>query len=206
MARVVAQPFRFRLVGLWRERDRTADLKDHFRHGLAQQPDEVVILFEIDRTLPGRGIAHVDVQHGGAGVPAIHRRLHLLIPGNWNVGVAGQPLRAEWRYRDDQRSHVFRQYRVVGVVHLSSPVSMQSKFFRSSIASPLRAATKFPRQSGSGGGNAVESGCQTAKMLPSGSETTAYQAVFGTAVLGRNTLPPRRCRWATVSSSDSTWT
>jgi hypothetical protein len=47
-------------------------------------------------------------------------------------------------------------------------------------------------QSGSGGGNASGSGCQTRKALPAGSAMTACQAVRGVAVLPLRTAPPSR--------------
>ena len=37
VARVVVEPLGFRIVGLWRERDRASDLEDHLRHGLFQK-------------------------------------------------------------------------------------------------------------------------------------------------------------------------
>ena len=65
---------------------------------------------------------------------------------------------------------------------------------------------RFVAQSGSAGGKAVGSACQTAKMFPSGSATTAYQAVFGTAVFPRTTVPPSSVTRATASSTDGTET
>src|SRR5215469_4837689 len=52
---------------------------------------------------------------------------------------------------------------------------------------------RLPRQSGSGGGNAMGSICQTPKVFPSGSARTAYQPVLGTAVFGRTMVAPPRC-------------
>ena len=102
VARVIVEPLRLRLRGLRRKRDRAADLQDHLRHGLPEQSDEVIVLIEVDRPFSGRGVAHVDMQHGGAGVVAVDRHLHLLIPGHRDVGVARQPLWPEGRHRNDQ--------------------------------------------------------------------------------------------------------
>ena len=104
---VVAQPLGLLALALGRERDRAADLHDHLRHGFLQAFEQVVELVEVRGQVPGRRIAHVDVQDGGAGVVAVHRRLDLLIPGDGDVGsVARQPCRPVGRRRDDQRLHV----------------------------------------------------------------------------------------------------
>jgi hypothetical protein len=53
-----------------RERDRAADLDDHLGHRLAHAGDQLVELGQALGTLAVR-LAHVQVQHGGAGVSAI---------------------------------------------------------------------------------------------------------------------------------------
>ena len=66
-------------VGLGREGDRAADLDDHVRHGLAHAGDQLV---ELGQALAALAVefAHVQVQHGGAGVVAVDRLLDLLLP------------------------------------------------------------------------------------------------------------------------------
>ena len=63
-------------VGLGREGDRAADLDDHVRHGLAHAGDQLV---ELGQALGALAVelAHVQVQHGGARVVAVHRLLDL---------------------------------------------------------------------------------------------------------------------------------
>ncbi len=107
--RVVIEPFRLRFRRVRRKRNRPADLQDHLRHRLLQPAEQIIVLVEIDRALAGRGIAHVHVQHRRAGVVAVDRRLHLLVPGERNVGIARQPLRPVGGGRDDERRHVLRK-------------------------------------------------------------------------------------------------
>ena len=118
VARVVVQPLGFGAIGVRREGDRTAHLQDHLRHGLAQHAEELVVLVEVRRALAGLRVAHVHVQHRRAGVVAVDRRLHLLLPAEGKVlHVARQPLGAEGRRGDDRRLHVFGEERVIGEVH-----------------------------------------------------------------------------------------
>jgi hypothetical protein len=85
---VVAEPLRFCVGCVRRKRDRPAHLYDHFRNGLPDPPEHIVVLVEIGRTHAGRGIANVEMQHRRAGVVAIDCGLNLLVPGERNVGVA----------------------------------------------------------------------------------------------------------------------
>ena len=49
------------------------------RYGLPQSRDLVVVLLEVFRDVAGLGIAHVDVQEGGAGIEAVLCGLDLLV-------------------------------------------------------------------------------------------------------------------------------
>lgn len=44
------------------------------------RPSIVVVVVDVRRQVPGLGVAHVEVQHGGSGVVAIHCLLDLLGP------------------------------------------------------------------------------------------------------------------------------
>ena len=122
VTRIVVQPLGLLAVALGRERDRAADLDDHLGHGFLDAFEQVVVVVEVRGQVPGRRIAHVEVQDGCAGVVAVHRRLDLLVPGDSDVGsVARQPRRPIRRRRDDQRLHVLGIQRVVGVVHGCCP-------------------------------------------------------------------------------------
>jgi hypothetical protein len=78
VARVVRQPLGGLALALGGEGDGAADLDDHLRHGLAHARDQLV---ELGQPLAALAVqlAHMQVQHGGAGVVAIHRLLDLLI-------------------------------------------------------------------------------------------------------------------------------
>jgi hypothetical protein len=80
-------------VGLGREADRAADLDDHVGHGLAHAGDQLV---ELGQALAALAVvlAHVQVQHGGAGVVAVDRLLDLRRHGDRDVlgEVRGNPL------------------------------------------------------------------------------------------------------------------
>jgi len=80
VARVVIEPLGLGILRMWRERDRPAHLEDHFRHCLLEASDEVVVLVEVGRTLAGLRIAHVHVQHRGAGIVAIDCSLDFVCP------------------------------------------------------------------------------------------------------------------------------
>ena len=84
VTRVVGQPlgggaFRFR-----REGDRAAHLQDHVGHGHAKPLKQLV---ELGQTLGALAVefAHMHVQHGGAGVVAVDRLLHLLVDRHRDV-------------------------------------------------------------------------------------------------------------------------
>ena len=187
VTRVVVQPLGLGAVALGREGDRAADLDDHLGHGFLEARHHEVVVLDIRREVPGRGVAHVEVQDPGAGVVAIHRRLDLLVPGHGDVGrVARQPRRPIRRRGDDQRLHVLGIQRVVGVTHELFLLVSVSGF------------CVLIQSSGSGIGIANGSACQMAKMFPSGSATTAYHAAFGTAVFGRTTDPPSSTIRSTV--------
>ena len=52
----------------------------------AQAAELVGVFLEIQRDVAGLGVAHVDVQQRRAGVVAVHRRLDLILPGDWQAG------------------------------------------------------------------------------------------------------------------------
>src|SRR5262249_1835673 len=62
----------------------------------------------------------------------------------------------------------------------------------------------FSHQSGSGGGKASGSACQTRNAFPAGSAITACQAVRGTPGLGVRVLPSGRPPASSVASSETT--
>jgi hypothetical protein len=114
VARVVGQPLGLGAVGLGREGDRAADLDDHVRHGLAHAGDQLV---ELGQALGALAVelAHVQVQHGGARVVAVHRLLHLSFHRDGNVlgKVRRHPLGAIRRGSDDELFLVFGEQRSV---------------------------------------------------------------------------------------------
>ena len=118
VTRVVVQPLGLGAIALGREGDRAADLDDHLGARFLEARHHEVVVFDIRGEVPGRGVAHVEMQDPGAGVVAIHRRLDLLVPGHGDVGrVARQPRRPIRRRGDDQWLHVLGIQRVVCVTH-----------------------------------------------------------------------------------------
>ena len=115
---VVLEPLGVRAVALGRERDRAADLQDHLRHGLAQPAQQLVEHREPLGALAVE-LTDVDVQHRGAGVPAVHRLLDVLVHGQREVlGEVGRlPLGAVRRGGDDQRVLDLGEEGVVVEVH-----------------------------------------------------------------------------------------
>ncbi|MNT25123.1 hypothetical protein D3C72_1606280 [compost metagenome] len=113
VARIVVEPLCRRPFTLRREGNRAADLQDHFRHGFAQPAQQLVEHGQPLRAL-AVGLAHVHVQHGGAGVIAVDRQLDLLVHRHGDiVGVARQVLGTVWRHLDDQLILVLWQQGVV---------------------------------------------------------------------------------------------
>ena len=118
VTRIVAQPIDLPVILGVIEGDRAANLDDQFGHGFLEAFHHVIEVLDLRRELSGRGVAHVEVQDGGASVVAIHRRLDLLIPGDGDVSsVARQPRRPIRCRRDDQGFHVLGIQCVVGIVH-----------------------------------------------------------------------------------------
>jgi len=105
-------------LGLRSEGDRTADLQDHVRHGHLQLAQQLVELREPLGPL-AVFLAHVQVQHGGAGIVAVHRLLHVLLHGDRQVlgEVRRQPLRPVGRGGDDEVLLVLGEQGVVEEVH-----------------------------------------------------------------------------------------
>ncbi|SPA31811.1 conserved hypothetical protein [Cupriavidus taiwanensis] len=120
MAGVVRQPLGLLAVILRRERDRAADLDDHVRHRGAHAGDQFV---ELGQALGALAVefAHVQVQHGGTGVVAIHRLLHLLFHGHRNVfrEVLRHPLGAIRGHGDHHLVHVLGVQGIVEELHKS---------------------------------------------------------------------------------------
>ena len=104
--------------GLGREGDRAADLDDHVRHGLAHAGDQLV---ELGQALGALAVelAHVQVQHRGAGVVAVHRLLDLGFHGDRDVfrEVGGNPFGAVRRGGDNELFLVFGEQGSVEKVH-----------------------------------------------------------------------------------------
>ena len=125
VARVVGQPLGVGAFGLGREGDRAADLDDHVRHGLAHAGDQLV---ELGQALGALAVelAHVQVQHRGAGVVAVHRLLDLGFHRDRDVlrEVGGNPLGAVRRGGDDQLVLVLGEEGAVEEVHVVSLVDV----------------------------------------------------------------------------------
>ena len=79
VARVVAQPLGRLALAFRRERDRAADLDDQFGHACADAGDQFVELRQALAALAVE-LAHVQVQHGRAGVVAVDGLLDLRLP------------------------------------------------------------------------------------------------------------------------------
>ncbi|KEH10765.1 hypothetical protein GY15_30235 [Delftia sp. 670] len=118
VARVVGQPLGGRAVRLGSKADRSAHLDDHLGHTRTHAGDQLV---ELRQTLAAFAVqlAHMQVQHGGAGVVAVHGLLDLLVHGHGNVfgEIAGQPARRIGGRRDDQGLLVFGEQVAVEKIH-----------------------------------------------------------------------------------------
>jgi hypothetical protein len=103
VARVVGQPLGGCAVALGGEGDRAADLDDHLGHGLAHAADQLV---EHRQALAAAAVefAHMQVQHGGAGVVAVDRLLDLRLHRDGDVlrEVRRNPLRTVRCGGDDE--------------------------------------------------------------------------------------------------------
>jgi hypothetical protein len=99
-----------------------AHLDDHVGHGLANAGDQLV---ELRQALAALAIkfAHVQMQHGGAGVVAVDRLLDLRFHGDRDVfrEVADFELGAVGRHRDDEFFLVLGVERSVDEIHDVSP-------------------------------------------------------------------------------------
>ena len=128
VARVVGEPLGGRAFGFGREADRAAHLDDHLGHRVAHAGDQLV---ELGQALAALAVefAHVQVQHGGAGVVAVHRLLDLLLHRDRDVlgKVGGHPRRRVGRGRDDQGLLVLGIEGAVEEVHGDGPCGMKVK-------------------------------------------------------------------------------
>ena len=124
VAGVVAQPLGGSAFRLRRKADRAAHLDHHLGHGLAHAGDQLV---ELGQALAALAVelAHVQVQHGGAGVVAVHRLLDLRFHRDGDVlgKVGGQPARRIGSGGDDERLLVLGEQVSVEEIHCMSPVS-----------------------------------------------------------------------------------
>ena len=106
---------------LGREGDRAADLDDQVRHGVAHAGDQLV---ELRQALGAFAVelAHVQVQHRGAGVVAVHRLLDLGFHADRDVfrEVGGNPFGAVRRGGDDKLVLVLGEEGAVEEVHFVS--------------------------------------------------------------------------------------
>jgi hypothetical protein len=122
VAGVVGQPLGGFALAFRGERDRAAYLQDHLRAGLADAGQQLI---ELGQALGALAVlfAHVHVQHGGAGVVAVHRLLDLRVHGHRDVlGEIGRhPLGPVGRGGDDQLLHVLDEQRSIDEVHVLSP-------------------------------------------------------------------------------------
>ena len=96
-------------------------LSDDTRHMLAEldpKPDQVTIAINTSQ-MNIVELAHVDVQHRRAGLPAVHRLLHVLVHRQRDVlrEVRRLPLRAVRRGGDDQLLLVLGEQGIVEKVH-----------------------------------------------------------------------------------------
>ena len=90
VACIVVQPLGLGAIALRRESYRAANLDDHFGYGFRKAFHHEVVVLDVRREVPGRGVADVEVQEPGAGIVTIHRRLDLLVPGDRNIrSIAG---------------------------------------------------------------------------------------------------------------------
>ena len=122
MAGIVIKPFGGGTFGLGGKADRTADLKQHVRHGRAQPVNHLVKPIEIFGA-GAVGFADVEVQHGRAGIIAINSLLDLLGKADRNViAVLRHKAGRIWRDLNDERILIFRKQTFVEKLHDLSPV------------------------------------------------------------------------------------
>jgi hypothetical protein len=125
VARVVGQPLGGLALVFRGERDRAAHLDDHVGHRRAHAGNQLV---ELGQPLGALAVqlAHVQVQHGGAGVVAIHGLLHLFFHRYRDVfrKVFRHPFRAVRRDGDDDLVLVLGVQRIVQKLHGVSPVGV----------------------------------------------------------------------------------
>ncbi|MCY1240411.1 hypothetical protein D9M72_532580 [compost metagenome] len=123
VAGVVRQPLGCLPVILRREGDRAAHLDDHVGHRGAHAGNQLV---ELGQALGALAVQfpHMQVQHGGAGVVAVHGLLDLCLHGDRNVfrEIGRQPAGGVRCGRDDQRLLVFGKEVAIEEVHGESPV------------------------------------------------------------------------------------
>ncbi len=122
VAGIVSQPLGGLAFVLGGEGDGTANLNDHFRHRLAHAGDQFV---EHGQALaaPAIEFAHMQMQHRGPRVVAVHRLLDLVFHRDRDVlrKVSRQPTRCIGRSRNDQRLLVFGKKVAVEEIHGGSP-------------------------------------------------------------------------------------
>src|SRR5215510_4815445 len=98
--------------------------------GRLQTPEEIGGLVAVRRALARLGIADEHVQHGGAGVVAVARRLHLLVPGARDVAVARPTTGAEGNITPVVHAHdlrsLYQSIRTASIGFWSHPYSQNN--------------------------------------------------------------------------------
>ncbi|MPN30349.1 hypothetical protein SDC9_177820 [bioreactor metagenome] len=118
MAGIVGQPFGGRAIGFGCKADRPPHLDDHVRDAGTHAGNQLV---ELGKPLAAATVefTHMQVQHLGAGVVAVHGFLNLLLhrDGNFAREVLRQPRRCIRSCSDDERLLIFGNQVTVEEIH-----------------------------------------------------------------------------------------